>query len=145
MKITLIRQKFTENSTIGSLYIDGVFFCYTLEDKDRGLHQSEGDFNVRSKKVYGKTAIPYGSYEVAMTFSNKYQRVMPLLLNVPGFAGIRIHSGNRAEDSEGCILLGSTVALDFIGNSRITVAAFYKKLEQAIKKGKVFIEIVKAN
>lgn len=81
---------------IGELTIDGVHQCFTLEDK------------VREKKIFGKTAIPPGRYEVTVSFSNHFQKKLPLLMNVPNFEGVRIHSGNTAKDTEGCILVGMT-------------------------------------
>ena len=129
MKLNLKRLHKTDKSTIGELSIDGKFECYTLEDVER------------AEKVFGKTAIPKGTYEVIMTMSNRFKRMMPLLLNVPGYEGVRIHSGNKAEDTEGCLLLGKTRGVDVIGESRDAVAAFYPKLEAALKVGKVTITI----
>lgn len=113
MKLKLIRDTFTDESTIGKLYIDGSEFCNTLEDYDRRMEAG-------GKKVYGKTCVPRGTYEVIIDFSPKYNREMPHILNVPGFEGVRIHSGNVAADSEGCILVGSIRNKDFIGNSKTT-------------------------
>ena len=135
MEIKLVREVFTETSTIGSLYINGVFECYTLEDKDRKLESG-------GQKVYAKTAIPRGKYNVINSFSNRFQKYLPEIQNVPQFAGIRIHPGNTADHSEGCILLGSTKAKDFIGNSRTAFAAFFKKIQAVEKKEKITIEIV---
>lgn len=134
MKITLRRETFTENSTIGSLLIDGVFFCYTLEDKDRKLESG-------GKKIQNKTAIPRGTYEVIVNFSNRFKTQMPLLLNVPNYAGVRIHTGNTADHTEGCILLGETKAKDFIGMSRSAYSKFMARLRAVVKNQKVFIEI----
>jgi len=129
MKLLLKRLHKTDNSTIGELSIDGKFECYTLEDVER------------KEKVFGKTAIPKGTYEVIMTMSNRFKKMMPLLLNVPDYAGVRIHSGNKAEDTEGCILLGQTRSNDFIGGSRDAIAKFYPKLEAGLKVGKVYLTI----
>lgn len=129
MKLNLKRLHETENSTIGELSIDGKFECYTLEDIERDT------------KVFGKTAIPKGTYEVVMTMSNRFKKIMPLLLNVVGYEGVRIHSGNNASQTEGCILLGQTRSVDFIGSSRDAIAKFYPKLEAGLKKGKVTITI----
>jgi hypothetical protein len=130
MKLTLKRLVFTGKSTIGELSIDGEFFCNTLEDTVR-----EGP------KVYGKTAIPAGTYEVVIDFSNRFKKKMPHILNVPGFAGIRIHTGNKAQDTEGCILLGLTKGEDCIGRSRDAYGKFFYLLEAGLEQGKVFIEI----
>lgn len=129
MKITLKRLHKTDKSTIGELSIDGKFECYTLEDVER------------KEKVFGKTAIPKGTYELVMTMSNRFKKIMPLLLNVPNYAGVRIHSGNKAEDTEGCLILGTTRGLDFIGGSRDAIAKFYPKLEAALKVEKVYLTI----
>ena len=131
MELSLIRKEFTTESTIGDLLIDGKFYSFTLEDM------------YRDKKINGVTAIPYGTYEVIINFSNRFQRPMPLLLNVPGFDGIRIHNGNKAEHTEGCILVGFTKGKDFIGNSKSAFIQFMPKLQAGLKTGKVFIEITR--
>lgn len=131
MKIDLIRKEFTTTSTIGDLLIDGKWYCYTLEDM------------WREKKIKGVTAIPYGTYEVIINFSNRFQKPMPLLLNVPNFEGIRIHNGSTADHTEGCILLGFTKSKDFIGNSKSAFTRFMPKLREGLKQGKVFIKITR--
>jgi len=128
MHITIIRDTYTSISTIGRLFIDGVEFCYTLEDIVRG----EGI------KVYGETAIPEGEYSMTMSYSNRFKELMPLLYNKPdltvkdnkgvSFSGIRIHSGNKAVHTHGCILLGATKSKDFVGNSKKTYKEFLKLL-----------------
>lgn len=97
MKLELKRVKYNTNprNTIGHLYIDGKFFCYTLEDEIR----------MDGVKVYGKTAIPTGIYKVVVDMSNRFKRLMPRILDVPMFKGIRIHGGNTEEDSHGCPLV----------------------------------------
>ena len=130
MNLRLLRKTFTEESTIGVLSINGATECFTLEDK------------VRAVKIAGKTAIPSGIYEVVITFSDRFQRPLPLLLNVPNFAGIRIHPGNTAANTEGCILVGQTQAKDFIGNSRAAFDALFPKLDAGLKQEKIFIEVV---
>ena len=129
MKLLIKRLHKTQNSIIGELSIDGKFECYTLEDVER------------ESKIYGKTAIPKGTYEIVMTMSNRFKKIMPLLLNVEGFEGVRIHSGNSAKNTEGCILLGTTRSVDFIGGSRQAIAKFYIKLAVALKVGKVYLTI----
>ena len=84
MKLLLKRLHKTQNSTIGELYVDGKFECYTLEDVER------------KEKIYAKTAIPKGTYQVIINMSNRFKKLMPLLLNVPNFEGVRIHTGNYA-------------------------------------------------
>lgn len=119
MELKLKRLHKTDKSTIGELSIDGVFECYTLEDVERDV------------KVYSKTAIPKGQYKVIINQSNRFKKLMPLLLNVPNFEGVRIHSGNKAEDTEGCILVGQTRSLDFIGNSKKAYDKLFKKMQLA--------------
>jgi hypothetical protein len=87
------------------------------------------------------TAIPYGKYEVIINFSNRFKQYMPLLLKVPGFEGVRIHAGNKSADTEGCILVGSSKSLNFIGNSRVTYKSLFAKMKVAAKKEKIFLNI----
>jgi len=119
MKLLLKRTTRTNKSTIGELFIDGKFECYTLEDVEREV------------KVYGKTAIPKGTYKVIINPSNRFKRLLPLLLKVPNFEGVRIHPGNTAENTEGCILLGQTKSVDFIGKSKLAFDKFFDKLHKA--------------
>ena len=97
MKIKLIRKYRKETYTIGKLYVDGVYFCDTIEDRDRGLNNDMGLAEIMAKKRYGETAIPYGTYDVEITYSPKYKRMMPEIKGVKGFSGIRIHSGNTSK------------------------------------------------
>lgn len=124
MILELKRKWLSQNSTIGELFVDGVFECYTLEDVVRD-----------GAKVAGQTAIPYGGYDVVIDMSNRFKRMMPHILNVPNFEGIRIHSGNTAADTEGCILLGNQHGTDFIGESRLAFDAFFPKLQSALDAG----------
>ena len=133
MNLQLERLWYTKDSTGGKLYLDGVFFCYTLEDFVRPV----------GEKIAGKTAIPSGEYEVVVDFSNRFQKQMPHILNVPNFEGIRIHSGNTSTDTEGCILLGKTRTKDFVGNSREAFQEFMPLLENGLRKGEVSIHIIK--
>jgi hypothetical protein len=123
------------------MYINDKFFCYTLEDFDRDLNR-DGDLNdVGEKKVNALTAIPRGKYNVIVNMSNRFKRMMPLLLNVPGFEGVRIHNGNTDKDTEGCILVGSSKANNFVGNSKVTFDKLMKILQDP-KVTKITIEIV---
>lgn len=133
----LIDRKWKKDSyTIGKLYINGEYFCDTLEDVDRNLTSEMSITEIKNKKVYGKTAVPTGLYTILYTYSPKYKRLMPLVDNVKGFSGIRIHSGNTAEDSLGCILLGFNKEKGKVLQSRDTCNKFYKLIEEAIyKKG----------
>ena len=139
MEILVNRRTKTKLSTISDVTIDGVFFCFGLEDVDRGLNQSMPLQEIRAKKVFAQTAIPAGRYELIINFSNRFQQYMPLLLNVPGFEGVRIHPGNKAANTEGCLLLGQTEGTDFIGNSRAAYRSFLPKLRAVEKKEKIFI------
>lgn len=106
MKLRLERVFKKETYTIGKLYIDNVYLCDTLEDKVRDLNK-DGDLNDPGEtKVYGQTAIPYGTYDVVLSYSPKFKRNLPRLLNVKNFDGILIHRGNTNKDTDGCILVG---------------------------------------
>lgn len=146
MNIKVIRQHFNEVCTIGTISIEGDdFTCYTLEDCDRHISQTDKPEDIQKIKVFGKTAIPYGTYEVAVTFSNKFQKFLPLLLNVKGFDGIRIHTGNTEADSLGCLLVGTQkdVLNNRILNSRSAFAELMLLINEKAKTEKVFITIVK--
>lgn len=95
-----------EKYTIGKLYLNNMYICDTLEDTDRGLTNDMSATEIKTKKVYGETAIPIGTYKLIVDYSPKYKKMMPHILNVKGFDGIRIHSGNTQKDSLGCILVG---------------------------------------
>lgn len=125
LKIEIRREIYTGKSTIGRLFLNGEFECYTLEDCARG----------EATKVPGATSIPAGTYRLAITFSNRFQRQLPQLLQVPGFEGIRIHPGNTDADTEGCILVGQTQAENFVGKSRLAFNQLFAKLQAAAKAG----------
>ena len=128
MLIEVKRFEFKDTYTVGKMYIDGVYECYTLEDVVRN-----------GTKVIGKTAIPTGEYKVIIDASVRFKQDMPHILNVPNFTGVRIHSGNTSAHTEGCILVGTTWAgKDFIGNSRTAYKKFFDKLKQA-KTAKIII------
>lgn len=131
MKVLIERAWKKEAYTIGRVYVDGKLFCNSMEDKDRGLRQNMSDKEVSRMKVYGMTAIPTGKYVVKMTYSPKYKRIMPQVMDVKGFTGIRIHSGKTAEDSLGCILLGHNKRKGVILESRKTCAEFERMLAAA--------------
>lgn len=128
MKLRVERGAPGASSTIGKLYVDGVFFAYTLEDVDRQLESG-------GKKIQGETAIPRGSYKVIIDFSNRFQKQMMHILNVPGFIGIRIHAGNTDKDTEGCILLGKVRSDNAVFNSREAVNALFDKVRAALSAG----------
>ena len=106
MEIRVVRESFNRNETIGRMFIDGRFFCYTLEDRDRKLHQMMSREAILERKVYGQTAIPVGRYPLKLTYSPRFRRILPQLMGVKGFEGIRIHSGNHHQHTEGCIIVG---------------------------------------
>lgn len=132
MHLLLRRNTFNTDSTLGELYIDGKLFCFTLEDVVR----PDGF------KVYGKTAIRAGEYPIEMTFSPKYQKIMPLICNVPGFDGVRIHSGNTDADTEGCVLVGYVKGTNTISRSKAAFSALYDILAEGCSKGDVTLRIV---
>ena len=134
MDLKLIRKYKKQNYTIGKLYINGTYFCDTLEDTDRGLSSDMPLEEIKKKKVYGSTAIPSGVYKVLYTYSPKFKRMLPLINNVKGFDGIRVHSGNTEKDSLGCILLGKNTKVGMVTDSRNTCNKFYKLIEDAITK-----------
>lgn len=135
MKLLVVRELFSSISSIGTFYVDGVKECHTLEDRDR--HLEDG-----GEKVYGQTAIPRGIYGVVIDYSNHFKQPMPHILNVKNFEGVRIHSGNRPEDTEGCILVGVGIGQDVLYNSRQAYERLFNKLEAAEALGEeITIEI----
>lgn len=122
IKLLVKREFFAETYTIGKLYVDGVYFCDTLENPVR----PEG------VKIPNETAIPYGTYEVVVNFSPKFKRVLPRLLNVPMFDGILIHRGNSVKDTSGCILVGENKVKRMVLNS----TPYEEKLVELLKDKK---------
>jgi len=138
MKLQLERVQQDADVTIGSLSVDGDWECWTCEDTVREV-PGQG---VWQWKVAGKTAIPRGTYDVKITPSARFKRDLPLLLSVPGFDGIRIHPGNTAADTEGCILPGADRLGKSVGRSRVAFDALFTKIHEALDKGeRVTIEI----
>lgn len=132
MELVLIRKWFSENSTIGELYINGILECVILEDV------------TRDKKIQNETAIPYGEYTISITYSPRFKRNLPLLNNVPDFSGVRIHPGNKSTDTEGCLLPGTGKGKDVVYESRKAFDSLYSKLLTAHKnKEKITITITK--
>lgn len=120
MELLLKRIYSGSTYTIGHLYIDGNYYCDVLEDVDRELTNDMSEEEIKKIKVYGKTAIPTGRYKVEVTYSPKFKRYLPLLIGVKGFTGIRIHSGNNAADTLGCLLVGFNKEKGKVLNSRVT-------------------------
>ena len=132
MKLKLYRKFLGNKYTIGKLFVNDEYICDTLEDVVR----SEG------VKVYGETAIPYGVYEIVLTMSPRFKKVLPLLLDVPHFEGVRIHTGNTEKDTEGCILVGYNKVKGKVINSKIAFDKVMKYLELAtINNEKITIEV----
>ena len=138
MEILVKRIAKKETYTIGKMYIDGKYFCDTLEDKDRGLSQSMTEEEIRKRKVYGLTAIPTGAYKVIVNYSERFGKRMPLLLDVKGYAGVRIHSGNTPADTLGCILVGRNTAKGMVTESRMT---FLRLMETLKRNNEVVLRI----
>ena len=126
MKLTVVRDMCGATCTTGKLLIDGEPVCFTLEDVVR----PDG-----APKVYGETAIPYGTYAVVVNFSNRFQRDLPLLVGVPGFTGIRIHPGNTAADTHGCLLVGLERSPTSVSHSRIAFDLVYPAIRDAFQRG----------
>ena len=139
MKLTLVRIANRPTYCIGKLYIDGKWFCDTIEDTDRGLCDEMSEKEILKRKIKGETAIPTGTYQVLITYSPKYKKQMPLVNNVKGYSGIRIHSGNTSKDTEGCLIVGKNKEIGKVLESRITYNALFKRLQQA--KDKIIIDI----
>ena len=126
MELTLNRIFLGTVATIGELWVNDSHLCDTLEDRVR----PEGE------KVYGKTAIPEGTYEVKLTYSPRFKKILPEILNVPNFSGIRIHTGTSSKDTEGCILVGTWDGKkeDWISDSKIAFNKLMSLLQEATDK-----------
>lgn len=143
MELRLDRQESDAIRTSGALQVDGAFECFTLEDVIREPAGWKAGEPVASWKVPGETAIPAGRYRVTVTRSARFGRDLPLLNQVPGFAGIRIHPGNSATDTEGCILVGEIAEGEEVLQSRHAFAALFEKIEGALAAGdEVWIDVV---
>lgn len=138
MNLRLLREPTIEGATLGVLFRDGVFECFCLEDAVREISGQP----VESWKVPGETAIPFGRYQVVISHSPRFGRRLPELLNVPGFTGIRIHPGNTAKDSEGCILPGRTRSRAEVGESRMAFTNLYEAMRR--ETGEMWLSIESA-
>ena len=142
MNLTLKRLNLTPNYTEGELYVNGVYFCKTLEDTNRDLNKN-GQFDNNEKKVYGETCIPYGKYKVILSYSSKFKRELPEILKVPNFQGIRIHRGNKISDTLGCVLCGEKVKNGYLSNStpyEIKLVELFKQAKSRNEES--FLEII---
>lgn len=145
MNITVQRDILVSIYTVGIVSIDGLFFCYSLEDSMREELDAGGRYYWRRRmKVPGKTAIPAGRYEVVASHSARFGKLLPLLLNVPDFDGVRIHGGNTAEDTEGCILFGRVrdVSKGRVSDCAAVVADITNRIREAAFRGKVWLDVV---
>jgi hypothetical protein len=142
MRLKLQRRYFGDAYTIGTLYIDGVRFCDTLEDRNRDLNRN-GKFDNGERKVMHQTAIPFGTYRVVVARSPKFGRDLPRLMNVPNFDGILIHRGNTAADTSGCILVGENKVRGKVINSTGYEVELVRRCKAALARGEtISIEIV---
>jgi len=131
MNLELQRRPSLAHCTIGDLSVDGVAQCFTLEDVVR---EKLGE-PVSAWKIAGETAIPAGRYRITVTHSQRFNRDLPLLNDVPGFLGVRIHPGNTDADTEGCILVGSGVEGEAITESRLAFGVLFEKIRDAVNRG----------
>jgi hypothetical protein len=122
VRIRVIREPSRDGATLGVLFVDNVFQCFTLEDE------------IREQKVPGLTAIPAGTYPVVLTMSARFKKVLPELKNVRNYSGVRIHSGNTAKDTEGCLLVGQTRGSALIAQSRAALEALQAKIRAAVDR-----------
>jgi len=151
MLMLLRRLHRRQGYTIGRLWLDGEPFCDTLEDRDRQLSRAMGDEQVRVRKVAGETAIPTGRYSVRLsrsysfsntTWARQHGGLVPEVLDVPGFTGIRIHPGNTTADTRGCVLVGKNTAKGKVTSSRETWHALMDRLEaEAGRGGSLYLEV----
>ncbi len=149
MEITIDRRYKRDTYTVSRVYVDGerwgdgFHWCSALEDTDRGLFQGMKQSEITRRKVYGKTAIPSGMYDVIITHSPRFGKPLPLVVGVPGFAGVRIHPGNTAEDTDGCILLGENSVKGRVMNSRYWCMRMQGLIQNALKRGEKVTLLVK--
>lgn len=141
MKFLLVRKPTIpvaggESFTPGELYVDGLRTCFTCEDEDRNLE------NGKAAKIYGRTAIPRGTYPLEVSYSHRFGKLLPAVLDVPGYSGIRIHGGNRAEDSLGCILVGQVRTSTGVAQCAATVQRIIALITHADERNeRVTLEI----
>lgn len=155
MEIILDRFFKGNDYSIGKLYVNGEYFCDTLEDTDRGLCEHSSLTKIKNTKIYGRTAVPLGRYKITLNvkspkfsqdkYKNNYGYIngyLPRLLDVKGFEGILIHVGNKHTDTDGCILVGENKMVGQVINSKITFDKLYQLLKQADNnKEEIYITI----
>lgn len=142
MELLVVRYHKKPNYTIGKLFIDGDYFCDTLEDTDHGLSNTMPLSQIQAAKRKGITAIPTGRYKMELTLSPRFGRILPILIGVKGFEGIRIHRGNTHEDTEGCILVGENKAVGKVLNSSNTENRLMERLKTINHWENIYITIV---
>lgn len=130
-QLKIVRYTFTPDSTIGSFFIQDKFECYTLEDAYRPI------------KIPGETCIPYGVYEIAFKFSDRYKMLMPYITEIPGFKDVFLHTGNTKKDTAGCPLLGQKKDKDIISGSRLAFAAALPKIKRLWETQHTYIEVTR--
>lgn len=142
MKLRLERRWPKKTYTIGRLYVNGELFCNTLEDAVADLNKN-GRFDGAEKKVYGETAIPYGTYKIIYNWSPRFGRNLPRLIDVNHYEGVLIHPGNSTKDTLGCILVGLNKEVGRLTQSRLYSDKLNKLIESAQKHGEpITIEII---
>lgn len=141
-EIKITRYEFQDNRTFGYFEYNGIKI-HCLEDTDRGLKSDLPLAGIKELKVQNQTAIPYGRYEVGVSYSERFKKLMPIVMNVPGFSGIRVHSGNKETQTEGCPLIGLTRNPTMVLNSRDAFRPFFSWLLKTLKTEKVYLNVVK--
>lgn len=142
LNLTLKRVALKETYTIGKLYVDGVYFCDTLEDKVRDYNKDGDLLDAGETKIFGETAVPYGGYKVILNLSPRFKKILPRLLGVKHFDGILIHPGNTAKDSHGCILVGKNNQVGRVNESKATFERLMNILSEATDQEKeIYITI----
>ena len=133
------KEKYTISNVFvnGKRFTDGKQYCNALEDTDRGLTSDMTVDQIFKKKVYGQTAIPKGEYIITITYSPSFNRMLPLVNAVKGFMGVRIHSGNIAKDTYGCILIGRNDVVGKITKSRYWFNLLYAGIKKALDRGEI--------
>ena len=141
-KFTLQRLYYKDSYTIGKLYFNGEYICDTLEPPSAKLTSKDTVKKIKVAKSKGLRAIPSGQYQIVLTYSPRFKKRLPLLLNVPAFEGIRIHAGNTAKDTQGCILPGWNTRKGMVTSSLKAQTKSISLILSSIDKGeKVWIDI----
>lgn len=143
MELKLVRSEFQSDRVFGKLYIDGEYFSLTCEDADRGLTKETPLSTIKRTKVAHKTCVPYGRYRIILSYSNKLKRYLPLLLDVPGWRGIRIHKGSGPEWSSGCPLVGFRREGDRLRQYTKAEEELIKRLDAVNHTDSIYITIEK--